>query len=105
LNVLCRIFTDVGPLESVRAPVITVRLTPNSALNPLMNQYYANPTATVFHGVDTYTQPIGTYTGSGTSSQMNFTNAGIASAYDAAFRQIGNTMLADSKLLARVQGK
>jgi len=23
LNVLCRIFTDVGPLESVRAPVIT----------------------------------------------------------------------------------
>jgi len=105
LNVFRQIFTDVGSLESLGAPAITVRLTPNSTLNPLMNQYYANPTATVFPGGDTYTQPIGTYTGSGTSSQMNFTNAGIASAYDAAFRQIGNAMLADSKLLARAQGK
>jgi len=68
-----------------------------------MNQYYASPTATVFPGVDTYTQPIGTYTGNGTSSQMNFTNAGIASAYEAAFRQIGNAMLADSKLLTGLE--
>jgi len=53
--------------------------------------------------LDTYTQPIGTYTDSRTSNQMNFTNAGIASAYEAAFRQIGNAMLAHSKLLAGLE--
>jgi hypothetical protein len=105
IRVLREVFTEVGAGQTISAPTITVVLNGSSSVNPVMSEYYANATATVFPGGDTYTQPLGTYSGSGTGSQPNFSQAGIASAYEAAFRQIGNRMLTDRGLLAKLQRK
>ncbi len=105
MRVFREMFTEVGVAQSMDSPSVTVRLSGNSSVNPVMSEYYANATATVFPGGDTYTQPLGIYSGSGTGSQPNFSQGGIASAYERAFRQIGNRMLADPKLLVNLKGK
>lgn len=105
IRVFREMFTEVGAAQSMTAPTITVRLDGSSSVNPVMSEYYANVTATVFPGGDTYTQPLGTYSGGGTGSQPNFSQTGIASAYEGAFRQIGNRMLGDRGFLAKLAGK
>ncbi len=105
MKVFREMFGEVGTPQSVTAPAITIRLTGYSSVNPIMSEYYATPTATVFAGGDTYAQPLGTFSGNGTASQPNFSRAGVASAYEGGFRQIGNRMLADPSLLARLRGK
>jgi hypothetical protein len=105
IRVFREVFTEVGDAPAMSAPTITVVLNGSSSVNPVMSEYYANATATVFPRGDTYTQPLGTFSGSGTGSQPNFSQAGIAAAYEGAFRQIGNRMLADRALLTQVRGK
>ena len=105
MRVFREMFTEVGVAQSMSSPSVTIRLSGSSSVNPVMSEYYANATATVFPGGDTYTQPLGIYSGSGTASQPNFSQGGIASAYERAFRQIGNRMLADPKLLVNLRGK
>ena len=103
MRVFREIFTEVGVAPSMSAPSVTIRLSGSSSLNPVMTEYYANATATIFPGGDTYIQPLGTHSGSGTASQENFSQGGIALAYEGAFRQIGNRILADPKLLAKIR--
>jgi hypothetical protein len=98
-------FTEVGTTQSLSEPTVTVVLNGSSSVNPIMNEYYANATATVFPGGDTYTQPLATFSGSGTGSQPNFSQGGIATAYEGAFRQIADRMLANGALLAKLRGK
>jgi hypothetical protein len=105
IRVFREIFTEVGDAQTMSAPSVTIRLSGSSSVNPVMSEYYANATAKVFPGGDTYAQPFGSYSGSGTSSQPNFSQGGIASAYEAAFRRIGNRMLTDAKLLGKLRGK
>ncbi len=103
MRIFREMFTEVGLASSMDSPSVTIRLSGSSSVNPVMSDYYANATATVFPGEDTYTQPLGIYSGSGTASQPNFSQGGIASAYERAFRQIGNRMLADPKLLVNLR--
>ncbi len=105
IRVFREAFSEVGGAQSLGAPTITVVLNGSSSVNPVMSEYYANATATVFPGGNTYTQPLGTFSGSGTGSQPNFSQAGIAAAYEGAFRQIGNRMLADRGLLTKLKGR
>ena len=105
MKVFREMFTEVGAPQSLSAPVITIRLNGYSSVNPVMNEYYGSPTATIFSGSDTYTQPVAVYSGNGTASQPNFERAGISQAYEAAFREIGNRMLADPSLLMKLRGK
>lgn len=105
IRILREVFSEVGTASTLSAAQITVVLNGSSSVNPVMSEYYANATATVFPGENTYTQPLGTFSGSGTGSQPNFSQAGIATAYEGAFRQIGNRMLADRALLAKMKGK
>jgi hypothetical protein len=98
-------FTEVGTAQTVNAPTVTVVLNGSSSVNPVMNEYYANATATVFAGGNTYTEPLARFSGSGTGSQPNFSQAGIATAYEGAFRQIADRMLADGALLSKLRGK
>ena len=105
IRVFREAFSEVGGAQSLGAPTITVVLNGSSSVNPVMSEYYANATATVFPGGNTYTQPLGTFSGSGTGSEPNFSQAGIAAAYEGAFRQIGNRMLADRGLLTKLKGR
>ncbi len=105
IRVLREVFSEVDAAQTLSAPTITVVLNGSSSVNPVMSEYYSNATATVFPGGNTYIQPLGTFSGSGTGSQPNFSQAGIAAAYEGAFRQIGNRMLADRGLLAKLAGK
>ncbi len=105
MRVFREMFTEVGVAPSMSSPSVTIRLSGSSSVNPVMSEYYANATATIFPGADTYTQPLGIHSGSGTASQPNFSQGGIASAYERAFRQIGNRMLADPKLLVSLRAK
>jgi hypothetical protein len=105
MRVFREVFTEVGVAPGMSAPSVTIRVSGSSSLNPVLNEYYASATATIFPGGDTYTQPLGTDSGSGTASQENFSQGGIALAYEGAFRQIVNRMLADSKLLSKIRGK
>jgi hypothetical protein len=59
----------------------------------------------VFAGADTYAMPIAAFNGNGKASQANYSRSGILEAYEAAFAQIANHMLADKALLARIQEK
>jgi hypothetical protein len=45
------------------------------------------------------------FNGNGKASQSNYSRTGILEAYEAAFAQIANDMLADKQLLARLQAK
>jgi ABC-type phosphate transport system substrate-binding protein len=105
IRVFREIFTEVGLAPSMNAPSVTIRVSGSSSLNPVMTEYYANATATIFPGGDTYTQPLGTISGSGTADQEDFSQGGIASAYEGALRQIGSRMLADPRLLAKIRAK
>lgn len=105
LRIFREAFSEVGVAPEMSTPTVTVVLNGSSSVNPVMSEYYANATATVFPGGNTYTQPLGTFSGSGTGSQPNFSQAGIATAYERAFRQIANRMLADRGLLAKMKGK
>jgi hypothetical protein len=104
-RVFREMFTEVGTAPGMASPAVTIRLSGSSSVNPVMSEYYANATATVFPGGDTYTSPLGAYSGSGSSGQPNFSQGGIATAYERAFRQIGNRILADPKLLARLRAQ
>jgi hypothetical protein len=75
IRVFREVFTEVGAAPTLSAATITVVLNGSSSWNPVMNEYNANATATVFPG------------------------------YEGAFRQIGNRMLADGGLLAKLKGK
>jgi ABC-type phosphate transport system substrate-binding protein len=105
MRVFREVFTEVGIAPSMSAPSVTIRVSGSSSLNPVMNEYYASASATIFPGADTYTRPLGTESGSGTASQDNFSQGGIASAYEGAFRQIVNRMLADPRLLSKIRAK
>jgi hypothetical protein len=104
LNVFHRLFAEAGPAATVPDPAVTIVLKGNSSLNPTLNEYYANVTATVFAGRDTYAAPLAAFSGAGKASQPNYTRSGILMAYEAAFAQIANKLLADPKFRARVQG-
>jgi hypothetical protein len=103
LNVFHRLFTDAGPAATVQDPAITIVLKGTSSLNPTLNEYYANVTATVFPGGNTYTAPLAVFSGEGKASQPNYSRAGVLMAYEAAFAQLANKLLADKLLLARIQ--
>jgi hypothetical protein len=103
LNVFHRLFSDAGPASTVDRPVITIVLKGDSSLNPTLNEYYANATATVFAGSDTRAMPIAAFNGNGKASQSNYSRSGILEAYEAAFAQIANNLLADKQLLARLR--
>lgn len=103
LNVFQKVFSDAGPAATVDRPAITIVLKGDSSLNPTLNEYYANATATVFAGADTNAMPIATFNGNGKASQSNYSRSGIREAYEAAFAQIANDVLADTQLLARLQ--
>jgi hypothetical protein len=105
LNVFHRLFSDAGPAATVDRPSITIVLKGDSSLNPTLNEYYANATATVFSGADTYAMPIAVFNGNGKASQSNYSRSGILEAYEAAFAQIATDLLADKQLLARFQAK
>lgn len=105
IRIFREVFTEVGAAGTLSAPTVTVMLNGSSSVNPVMSEYYANATATVFPGGDTYTQPLGTFSGAGTGSQPNFSQGGIATAYEGAFRQIANRMLADAALLAKLRAR
>jgi len=105
IRVFREAFSEVGVAPNMSAPTVTVVLNGSSSVNPVMSEYYANATATVFPGSDTYTEPLGTFSGSGTGSQPNFSQAGIATAYERAFRQIASRMLADRPLLAKMRSR
>lgn len=105
LNVFHRLFSDAGPAATVADPNVTIVLKGDSSLNPTLNEYYANATATVFPGADTYAMPIAVFNGSGKASQTNYSRSGILEAYEAAFAQIANDLLADKQLLTRLQPK
>lgn len=105
LNVFHRMFSDAGPATTVEQPNVTIVLTGDSSLNPTLNEYYANVTATVFAGADTLAAPIAVFNGNGKASQSNYTRTGILQAYEAAFAQISRDMLADKQLVARIQEK
>ncbi len=104
-RVFREIFTEVGDAQTMGAPSVTIQLSGSSSVNPVMSEYYASATAKVFIGADTYAPPLGTYSGSGTASQPNFSQGGIATAYEGAFGRIGNLMLADPKVLSKIRGK
>jgi hypothetical protein len=103
LNVFHRIFSDAGPAATVEQPTATIVLKGDSSLNPTLNEYYANVTATVFAGADTHAMPLAVFNGSGKASQSNYSRSGILEAYEAAFAQIGNNLLADRQLLDRIK--
>ncbi len=105
LNIFHRLFSDAGPAATVDRPTITIVLKGDSSLNPTLNEYYANATATVFAGADAYAMPIAAFNGNGKASQSNYSRSGILEAYEAAFAQIANDMLADKQLLARLQAQ
>jgi len=105
LNIFHRIFSDAGPAATVQDPAVTIVLKGTSSLNPTLNEYYASVTATVFGGADTYSMPLAVFNGDGKASQQNYTRSGVLMAYEAAFAQIGNKLLADPQLLARIQAK
>ncbi|MBL8538970.1 MAG: hypothetical protein JNK68_01235 [Betaproteobacteria bacterium] len=105
LNVFQKLFSDAGPAATVEGPAITIVLKGDSSLNPTLNEYYANATATVFAGADTHAMPIATFNGNGKASQSNYSRSGIREAYEAAFAQIANDLLADKPLLARLRAK
>jgi hypothetical protein len=103
LNVFHRLFSEAGPPATVDQPSVTIVLKGDSSLNPTLNEYYANATATVFSGADTYAIPIAVFNGNGKVSQSNYSRSGILEAYEAAFAQIANNLLADKTLLTRIQ--
>lgn len=105
LNVFHRVFSDAGPAATVEQPAATIVLKGDSSLNPTLNEYYANVTASVFSGADTRAMPIAVFNGSGKASQSNYSRSGILEAYEAAFAQIANNLLADKQLLARLETK
>lgn len=103
LNVFQKLFCDAGPAATVENPAVTIVLMGDSSLNPTLNEYYANATATVFAGADTHATPIATFNANGKASQSNYSRSGIREAYEAAFAQIANDLLADRQLLARLR--
>jgi hypothetical protein len=102
-TVFRQVFSEVGTPERVGAPTVTFQLNGSSSVNPVMSEYYANATATIFQGGNTYVQPVASFSGTGQASQPNFTRDGIAQAYENAFRQIANLLLADPNLLSRLR--
>jgi hypothetical protein len=102
-TVFRKVFAEVGAPDRVGAPTVTFQLNGSSSVNPVMSEYYANATATIFQGGNTYVQPIASLSGTGQASQPNFTRDGIAQAYESAFRQIANQLLADPNLVARLR--
>lgn len=103
-RVFGQVFQETGTPQSMSAPTVTLLLNGSSSVNPVMSEYYANANATVFQGRNTYVQPIASFSGAGQASQPNFTREGISQAYEAAFREIANLMLADPTLVARLRG-
>ena len=104
LRVFSQVFQEVGTQPAMSAPAITLQLNGSSSLNPVMNEYYANATVTVFPGADTAVQPIASIAGTGQASQPNFARDGIAQAYEGAFRQVAELLLADPHFIASLRG-
>ena len=102
-RVFSLVFQEVGTQPAMTAPAITLQLNGSSSLNPVMNEYYANATVTVFPGADTAAQPIASIAGAGQASQPNFVQDGIAQAYEGAFRQIAELLLADPHFVASLR--
>ncbi len=105
IRIFREVFTEAGAAQTLGNPTVTVVLNGSSSVNPVMNEYYASATAKVFPGGDTYTQPLGTFSGSGTGSQPNFSQGGIATAYEGAFRQVATRMLANGALLSKLRAQ
>jgi len=105
LNIFHRLFSDAGPAATVQDPAVTIVLKGNSSLNPTLNEYYANVTATVFKGADTYSMPIAVFKGDGKASEQDYSRSGVLMAYEAAFVQVANKLLADRQLLALIETK
>lgn len=103
-RVFAQVFQEVGTLPAPGAPAVTLQLHGSSSLNAAMNEYYANVTVRVFSGANTYAQPIASFAGTGQASEPNFVRDGIARAYEGAFRQIVDFLLADPHFVASLRG-
>lgn len=102
-RVFSLVFQEVETQPATTAPAITLQLNGSSSLNPEMNEYYANATVTVFPGADTAVQPIASIAGAGQASLPSFVQDGIAQAYEGAFRQIVELLLADPHFVASLR--
>jgi hypothetical protein len=104
LTVFKQVFEEIGMPPAMTAPAVTLQVNGSSSLNPLLNEYHANAIVTVFPLADLYAQPIASFAGTGRVSQPNFDLDGIAAAYEGAFRQIAEMLLADPHLVAILRG-
>jgi hypothetical protein len=102
-RVFGQVFQEAGPLPAESNPAITLVLAGSSSLNPVMNEYYANVTVTVFAGADTSAQPIASIAGTGQASQANLADDGIGQAYEGALWQIAYLLLADPHFVAALR--
>ncbi len=104
LRVFRLVFAEVGTPPGMSEPAVTLQLTGSSSVNPVMSEYYANATVTAFPGTNTSVQPIVSVAGTGQASQPNFARAGITQAYEGAFRQVADLLLADPRFIASLRG-
>ncbi|MFO1207277.1 MAG: hypothetical protein U1E63_16400 [Burkholderiales bacterium] len=103
LNVFGQVFQEAAVAPTADAPVITLQLNGSSSLNPVLGEYHANATVTVFAGADTASEAIAFFAGTGQGSQPN-PDDGVWQAYDAAFREIAELLLVDPHLLSALSG-
>jgi len=106
-KVFGQIFSEVGALQTIRDPWITLQLHGSSSVNPVLGEYYANASATLFAGGGTDDEPFGSFPGTGQAiltTPPAFAPEGIVRAYEAAFRQVVELLLADPQVLAALQG-
>lgn len=104
MRVFGQVFQEVGTGPTMSAPTLTLQLNGSSSLNPVMNEYFANATVTVFAGANTDVQPIASFAGTGQAGQADFGRGGIEQAYEGAFRQAAELLLMDPHLIASVRG-
>lgn len=97
-------FQEVGTPPAVSGPVVTLQLYGSSSLNAVTNEYYANASVAVFQGGNTTAPPIASVAGTGRAGHPDFVDDGIAQAYEEAFRQIAELLLADPHFVASLAG-
>lgn len=105
LHVFDRAFTEVGPAWSLQQPTVTLRITGSSSINPLFAEYYGVATVTAFTGSATFGRPVAEYRGEGKASRIIYSIDGVRAAFEAAFTDVANRMLADGGFLERVRAQ
>jgi hypothetical protein len=104
LQVFGKVFQELAIAPMAAAPVITLQLNGSSSLNPVLSEYHANASVTVFAGADPlYDSPLAFIPGTGQAGEPA-PDDGIRRAYAEAFRRIAEVLLADPYLLAILRG-